>query len=273
MKRRPNALFSDWQRHLLAELKSIAKLSFKEIRITKSPKLDSNGDALVTICLRTVDLPRAINGLRLQDWEEFVLRIGASSFSLPDVDVDHVRFLGYPHVLQGQRICIYLDPSREWQPRLGMAGLLSRLWEWLEDAANGQFDAKTSLYHAVGGVLHQAPGTPTIVVRESNLTKHHRTAYLIQRSSHRFDLTYSPGTSRHRLPVFMLASDLPYGATTTFAGLLTLMDDPYMDRTNGRAPRVQAQSPIFISSIGACALRNPDGSEQYFILGVPHPSG
>ena len=108
----------------------------------------------------------APTGLELGDDEEFIVRIRPSLFLPPIVEVDHTRFLGYPHVLQGQRLCIYLDPSREWCPSHGIAGFLSRLWDWLTDAAGGAFDASTAMYHAVGGVLHQADGTPTIVVRE-----------------------------------------------------------------------------------------------------------
>lgn len=251
----------------------MAKLSPHVLRITKNPRLLRDGVATVTIGLRTSEISRIESGLELQDQEEFELRIPPGNFSLPDIDVGHVRFLGFPHVLQGHRICIYLDPSREWQPFLGMAGLLNRLWDWLENAAGARFDAKTSLYHAVGGVLHQTPGTPTVVVREAVSIKQHRVASIIKRSDHRYDLTYAAGAPGHRLPVFVLASDLPYGADQSLAGLLMAMDDPYLDRLNGRTPRIGPQSSSFVSALSACAVRNPEASEQYFVLGVPHPSG
>src|SRR5690606_21719321 len=50
----------------------------------------------------------------------------------PTVTVDHVRWLGFPHVLMGSILCLFLDPSREWDPASGMAGLLHRLWGWFE---------------------------------------------------------------------------------------------------------------------------------------------
>ncbi len=149
---------------------------------------------MVGISLHTADIPLEPGGLELEDDEEFVLRISSSLLTPPEVDVEHVRFLGYPHVLQGQRLCIYLDPSREWDPSLGIAGLLTRLWDWLTDAAAGRFDASTAIYHAVGGVLHRTDGAPTIVVREAGSTKRHQTACLIARSPHRYDLTYSLST-------------------------------------------------------------------------------
>lgn len=240
MTRHKRSRLSDWQKQLVGELTTLAQQQSAEIRITKQPNLDPDGTAVVGISLRTADIPRRLGGLELEDDEEFVLRISPSPLVPPSVDVDHVRFLGFPHVLQGQRLCIYLDPSREWYPSLGMAGLLNRLWEWLTDAAGGRFEASTAMYHAVGGVLHRAEGTPTIVVREAGPTKRFQTARLIARSPHRYDLTYSSVTEGLRTPVFTLATDLPFGAATSFALLLALMDDPYMDRL--RAGRLFGRS-------------------------------
>lgn len=273
MTRRKRLRLSDWQKQLVAELETLVQQRPDELRITKQPKLDPDGNAVVRISLRTADIPREPGGLKLEDDEEFVLRISSSFLASPTVDVKHVRFLGFPHVLLGQRLCIYLDPSREWHPSLGMSGLLNRLWEWLTDAAAGRFDASTAMYHAVGGVPHHADGTPTIVVREAGPTKRYQTARLIARSPHRYDLTYSSGTEGLHTPVLTLATDLPFGATSSFASLLKLMDDPYMDRPlRGRHPPVLPQSSAFITMLATRALKNPD-AEQYFVLAVPHPTG
>lgn len=272
MTRRKRPGLSDWQKQLIGELKNLAQQRPDEIRVTKQPNFDPDGTAVVGISLRTADIPREPGGLELEDDEHFVLRIPSSHLAPPNVDVDHVRFLGFPHVLMGIRLCIYLDPSREWHPSLGIAGLLTRLWEWLTDAAGGRFDASTAMYHAVGGVLHRADGTPTIVVREAGPTKRFQTARLIARSPHRYDLTYSSATEGLRTPVLTLATDLPFGATSSFASLLALMDDPYMDRLHGLRPRVLPQSPAFVTMLATRALKNPD-TEQYFVLAVPHPAG
>ncbi|BDB41232.1 hypothetical protein [Mycobacterium kiyosense] len=229
MTRRHQPALTGWQKHLLAELKSLAQQRPDDIQVRGRPKLDRDGEAVLRIALRTADIPHHPGGLQLQETEEFILRLCPSPYSLPAIDVDHIRFLGYPHVLAGQRLCIYLDPSREWQPTLGVAGLLSRLWDWLVDAAAGNFDASTAMYHAVGGVLHQAADTPTIVIREAGPAKRHQTACLIARSTHRYDLTYSP-VAGYRTPVFTLATALPFGAASTLALLLALLDDPYKDR-------------------------------------------
>jgi hypothetical protein len=273
VSRRNRATLSAWQKQLVAELRSLAKERPDEVRVIQQAQLDRDGEAVLRLRLHTGDIPRGPTGLELRDDEEFIVRIRPSLFLPPIVEVGHTRFLGYPHVLQGQRLCIYLDPSREWRPSHGIAGFLSRLWDWLTDAAGGAFDASTAMYHAVGGVLHQADGTPTIVVRESGPWKQHQIARLIDRSPHRYDLTYSKDRDGHRTPVSTLATDLPFGAASTFAAFLSLLDDPYLDRAEDRSPRVSPQSPAFLTSLLASALRNPDNSEQYFVLAVPHPAG
>jgi hypothetical protein len=271
--KRKRLRFSDWQNRLVGELETLAQLRPDEIWVTKQPTLDPGGTAVVGISLRTADIPWEPGGLKLEDDEHFILRIPSFDLVPPNVDVDHVRFLGFPHVLQGQRLCIYLVPSLEWHPSHGIAGLLNRLWEWLTDAAGGRFDASTAMYHAVGGVLHRAHGTPTIVVREAGPTRRLQTARLIARSQHRYDLTYSSAAEGLRTPVFTLANDLPFGATSSFASLLALMDDPYMDGPlRGRCPRVLPQSAAFVTVLATRALKNPD-TEQYFVLAVPHPTG
>lgn len=273
MSRRNGATLSAWQKHLVDELRSLARERPHDVRIVQQPRLDSDGNAILRLRLHTAEIPHRSGGLEFGDDEEFIVKIRPSLFSPPSAEVDHTRFLGFPHVLQGQRLCIYLDPSREWRPSAGMAGFLSRLWEWLTDASAGAFDPSTAMYHAVGGVLHHADGTPTIVVREPGPPKQHQIARLITRTPHRYDLTYSTDHDGHRTPVFALASDLPFGAASTFALFLTLLDDPHLDRAEGRSPQVSPQSPAFLTSLLASALRNPDGAEQYFVLAVPHPAG
>lgn len=273
MTRRRQPTLTSWQKHLLAELKALAQQRPDDIQVRGRPTLDPDDEAVLRFALRTADIPHHEGGLQLQDTEEFILRLRPSAYSLPAIDVDHTRFLGYPHVLAGQRLCIYLDPSREWQPTLGVAGLLTRLWDWLVDAAAGNFKASTAMYHAVGGVPHQADDTPTIVIREPGPAKRHQTARLIARSSQRYDLTYSPGTDGHRIPVITLATALPFGAASTFALLFALLDDPYLDRLEGRPPRIAPQSRAFLTALLASAVRNHDDTEQYFILAVPHPAG
>lgn len=273
MSPRNRARLSAWQTRLLGELRLLARDRPRDVRIVRQPQPDSDGAVVLRLRFHTADIPRSPSGLELADDEEFIVKIGPSLFLPPRAEIDHTRFLGFPHVLQGQRLCIYLDPSREWRPSDGIAGFLNRLWDWLTDAAAGKFDPSTAMYHAVGGVLHRAEDTPTIIAREPGPSGQHQIARLVTRSPHRYDLTYSTDHDGHRTPVFALASDFPFSAASTFALLLTLLDDPYLDRAEGRPPRVTPQSPAFLTALLASALRNPDDSEQYFVLAVPHPAG
>lgn len=273
MSKHRQATMSAWQKQLLAELRTLAAGSSHELRVLESAKLDANHDAVLRISLRTGVIPQGPGGLPLQDEEQFIIRIKPAFFFPPSAEVEHTRFLGYPHVLQGQRLCVYLDPSREWRPALGMAGFLNRLWDWLTEAAAGSFNGSTAMYHAVGGVLHHADGTPTVLVREPGPTKRMQTARLVTRSPQRLDLTYASSRDGLRTPVMTLASDMPFGAASTLRQLLTLLDDPRLDRASGGQPQIAPQSPAFLTALLASASRNPDGSQQYFILAVPHPSG
>lgn len=273
-KRRPVAESTDWQKQTITELRAIAAGQPDDVRITGQPIHTPDGLVMLQIRLHTGQLPAGPNGLQLQDWEEYVVGVGRSPFAPPRVEVEHTRFAGHPHVLQGQRLCIYLDPSREWDPAAGAGSFLNRLWDWLADAAAGRFDASTAMYHAVGGVLHHADGTPTIVIRESGPAGKLQRAYLIFRTAHRMDLTYTaPDNAAPQLPVIRLATDLPFGASSTLATLLAFLDDPYLDRRQGRAPHVAPQSPGLLTALAASASRNLPGSPQYFVLAVPHPAG
>jgi hypothetical protein len=273
MTKRRRPIFSSWQRQVLAELRELSKNQPGEIRVGGQPKLEAGGEAVVAVVLNTSGLLQEPEGLQLRNEEEFVIRIGHSAMSPPVVDVKHLRFIGFPHVLQGRRLCLFLDPSREWYPSLGMAGTLNRLWGWLADAAGARFDPRTSMYHAVGGVLHQSVGTPTIVVRESDALESHHVARLVERSSHRFDLTFSTHMVGLRTPVFRLDSALPLGASSSFVDLLSLIDNPYLRRGDLNGSVGGKKSDAFVSALAACALRNPEGSPQYFVLCVPHPGG
>lgn len=275
-RRKHRPVPTDWQKRALADLREAAAEQPNVLRLVGVPAPSQNGALLVTLRLRTGPLATADGGLILQEHEEFVLTLPASPLSATTVEVTHWRFAGYPHVLQGRQLCVFLDPAREWDPvRGGMRAYLNRLWSWLADAAAGQFDASKAMYHAVGGVLHHTPGTPTLVVRVPSPDQRIQTGYLVARTEHRLDLTYSPPPEGEavRVPVVTVAGTLPLGGGTTFAELLTYLDDPPLDRVRRIPQQAPAQSPAILTTLAASAIRNPNGSPQYLILAVPHPSG
>ena len=271
---RPLHQLSSWQEQALAELRDIAEQHADAVTLVTATPAVTETRVHVTIRLPTGDLPNGPGGLRLRDHEDFIIGIGRSRISPPQADVEHQRFAGFPHVLQGHRLCIYLDPSREWNPLAGMAGFLDRLWAWLGDAAAGRFDAATAMYHAVGGVLHLTDGTPTVVIRDHVPDKPVQRASLQARTACRLDMTTGalppPALA---MPVLRLPRDLPLGAGLTLAQLLELIDSPGNSGPAGHARPVLSPARAFLTSLAASALRNASGTCQYFTLAVPHPAG
>ncbi len=264
---------STWQQQAIAGLRAITGEHPDAVEVITAMPTVADTHAFVTIRLPTRDLPPGPGGLRLRDQEEFIIGIRRSRLVPPQVDVDHQRFAGHPHVLQGHRLCIYLDPAREWDPLRGMTGFLERLWGWLGDAAAGRFDAATAMYHAVGGVLHLTPGTPTIVIREPVPAKPFQRARLVSRSARRLDMTFAASPPPALvMPVLTLSSGLPLGAGLTLTQLLQLIDYAGYGGPAGHTGLGPTPARAVLTSLAASATRNPYGTCQYFALAVPHPA-
>ena len=127
-----------------------------------------NGCVEFKIEIDTSDFTRRVSGLEVRSRERVSVLVSRAYPAIPPLAVvDHMRWVGFPHVLQGTRLCIYLDQGTEWDPTQGMSSFLLRLWEWFEDAIGGRFNPATALYHPVGGVLHRTSGAPTVVAAHS----------------------------------------------------------------------------------------------------------
>lgn len=273
---------SAWQRQVIANLDAVRAAYPDDIALLGHFKLNEEGSMLLRLRVRTADIGTVNGGLRLGEHEEFTVIVDESPLVPPQVKVDHLRFLHHAHVLQGTRPCLYLDPSREWDPIQGFGGFLDRLLEWLGDAAAGRFDAQAALYHAVGGVLHSSVGAPTIVIRQPiDSTRRAYRAWLLRRTNNRFDLTLDPSSARNgaeHIPVVTLPSDLPLGAGLTLAQFLNSVADPYAGHTRPEGDLVDSfcdenAAAMVLTAIAASAIRKPAGSPQRFILAVPHPTG
>ncbi|RBQ20601.1 ThiF family adenylyltransferase [Spongiactinospora rosea] len=274
-------ILSHWQRQVLADLGAIANAFPGDVEMIGKFRLDRSQSMRFRLRLRTADMPRVFGGLPLGEQEEFVVTVGASDLTPPRIEVDHLRFLHHAHVLQGHRLCLYLDPSREWDPIGGFGSFIDRLVDWLGEAASGRFDAQTALYHAVGGVLHATPGAPTVVVRSplpSGKRAHH--GWLVARTPHRFDLLLDRRPVLERadhVPIVVLDADLPFGAGTNFRTFLRTVDAPYHGKlTPGVHLRGRIDtglSATVLTVLGASAIRKADGTAQRLIIAVPHPTG
>jgi hypothetical protein len=272
---------SVWQRQVVAELNAIEKAFPGDVSVLGKYRVDRAGSMRLRLRLRTADFPRVEGGLPLGGHEEFIVTVGEFDLTPPHTEVDHSRFLHHAHVLQGQRLCLYLDPSREWDPINGFGGYLDRLVDWLGDAARGRFDPQTALYHAVGGVLHATSGAPTVVVRDAPRSRGRaQHGWLVTRTPHRFDLFLVPPpetTYADHVPVVMLDADLPLGAGTNLTGFLQMVDHrdprPTADHTHSVRNIDHRISDIVLSLLGASAIRKADGTPQRLIVAVPHPTG
>lgn len=159
----PGSGIADSQTRALQELEGLS--SPRTISVVGHAT--SGSDLVVAVDLKTAALAKVDGGLPVEPAERLYLVITAGyPWVPPRACVDHHRWDGYPHVLQGSRLCLYLDPDTEWSPLGGMRAYLERLWNWFADAVANRFDAATALYQPVGGVFHRTDGAPTVVVTE-----------------------------------------------------------------------------------------------------------
>ena len=245
----------------LAELRRIAKLGCTPlVRVDRIGMASS--DLLVRLRIRTDEIVVKAAGLPIRSDHEDVVAAVPRSFPLipPSTHVLHGRFVGYPHVLQGDRLCLYLDLHQEWHPEHGVVGFLNQLWWWLEGAAAGRFDARTALYHPVGGVLHATAGTPTVVVRAAlDLgTWGMALRWLHRRTPARLDLMRRPRCSEDlATAVVALPAPLGYGAGTT------------LDCICANLSYVGQPRNAFLHALAMASARNPLRSPVHFLLCVP----
>lgn len=192
MSRADKPALTAWQRRARTELRNCATANPGNLQIVGEHGVGDDGSYRATIRLPTGELPAEANGLAVNAHEDVVVGIHPTPLVPPMTVVTHNRFAGHSHVLQGDRLCVYLDQSREWNPTLGMTGFLEQLWQFFCDAVAGRFDPAVALFHPVGGVVHQTAGTSTVVIRGPfpDITKPFTRAQLRQRSDHRLDLRW-----------------------------------------------------------------------------------
>lgn len=179
-------------------------------------------DLAVAVDLNTATFDKVDGGLPVEGRERLTVLVSPSYPHVPpDVYVDHERWLDQPHVLQGQRLCLYLDPTAEWDPTEGVRGFFQRLWDWFADATAHRHDPATALHHPVGGVLHRTPGTPTVVVHISlgdSSTFTTQKILLRHRRPHRIDVDawslqpHGPAQDQFRGLLVILSDAVPRGA-------------------------------------------------------------
>lgn len=226
--------------------------------------------------------PRQGDGLRVAGQHEDVYVLVPDVFPAcpPFVHVAHTRFTGTPHVLEGTRLCIYLDPSQEWHPTHSAVDFMYRLWDWFRDAVTDKFDARTALFHPVGGVLHSRRGTPTVVVRVPvPADRPFATMRLCCRTEHRLDLRPDgePGAEVLTVAVagaMFRGAGLTLGSLCRAMGRIGLPDPAGFGRLCKPSSRVVPPHPdAFLIRLGVAAVRAAPGDPLWFLLGVPAGPG
>lgn len=179
----------------------------------------------------TTAFVRGPGGFDVQLYEDIILEIGPHPLIAPRVRVEHYRWLNEPHMMQGNRLCIYLDQDREWSPQRGMPGVLDRIWDWFDEAIGGKFDPRTALQHAVGGVFHGSSTTTSLVVRHipGPVRPGIRRIALQRRTDHRIDIAGwdRPSTSTEIAGLAIFTSGpLPLGAGHDIVDLIDHIAEP-----------------------------------------------
>jgi ThiF family/Prokaryotic E2 family A len=219
----------------------------------------------VTISMTGIN--RVPGGLPIEAVEDIVIVIHDSYPNRPPlVFVEHDRFVGYPNVLLGRELCIYLDVNREWHPAFGMAEVLERLWDWFDDAANARVDPRTALFHAIGGRQPTNIAAPTMVVRSTppNDGKRLGLATVRDRTLRRVDLVgWRLGRAArpdHSAVVFNVPTPLHQGVAQQLGPLLEQI-----------AAAGGAQIHQAISALHGAGVAGGHGQPIYFIVAVRHP--
>lgn len=248
------------------------------------------GQLQVRLRISTADIERVQAGLPISsDHEDVELWFDdAYPNRPPTVLVRHIRFVGFPHVLVGYLLCIYLDTDREWHPALGVDGVVARLIEWLRDAAAGRFDSRAALYHPIGG-LPPSPRVPgTLVIRHSDPAAQRKLvsrATITPRTDARGDLTrWSGGRDNDgatAVPALVLRTThaMPFGLVNVrtlgeLADRLERAGGPDATAIAGAAARLLPQLPVgFLHMVVEVA--HPDDARLSYlacaIAAVPPP--
>ena len=255
----------------LAAVEEVTSFTSSSNQISLAATDEWRGYAALKVDLDTSGFTRGTGGLKVHPIERVVILIPPDyPISPPPATVEHLRWAGFPHVLQGTRLCIYLDTNTEWDPTRGMTGFMARLWEWFEDAIGGRFDPTTALYHPVGGVLHRTDGAPTVVAAPSmpgNLFDGgvvHRIG-LRPRTDHRIDIAaWKPPYELGLVPglLVVLSEYLPLGGGHHLSDLLAIVRQQ-LDRDQRRA--LETSLRRLIRDLG-------DDDYLHAIIAVPNPA-
>lgn len=132
----------------LLQLQQIADVDDYSLEVEEVIEPNGTNPLLqVKINISIGPVERVVGGLPLRQRERFTLRIPPSfPIKKAEVQVEHNRFAGWPHVQWIHHLCLYQSET-EWNPSDGIFGLITRLEYWLRQGAKNQLDPQGEPLH------------------------------------------------------------------------------------------------------------------------------
>ena len=135
-----NKPFSASQELALEQLTEICQNANGAIIIESEPYLNKDW-MILNVSIATASYKTSNDGLAFEPKEIIRFEIPKHfPFEPPVARFTHNRYAGFPHVLWGNGICLYLSPDIDWNPLDGMFGFIEKLDLWLIAAASNQLD-------------------------------------------------------------------------------------------------------------------------------------
>ena len=223
---------SDGQAIALQQLERIANVEASALRIDHVDDASNQAGWLaIDISLDCTHYERAADGLDLHTRESVRLSIPRDfPYQAPVVTTAHTRFLGFPHVQWGTQLCLYQSQETQWQPSLGMVGLIDQLDRWFQKAALNELDDPEGPLHPPVAYI----GSANTICVQANTPSRDRwpwfgAAELVQRKTNFLDLVgwhdireVAPGQAF--APALLLDFELPFEYPQTVQGLLKCLE-------------------------------------------------
>ena len=246
----------------LEQIREVEALGKGSLEILSSA--ERNAVLFLDCSISTHSLPRVPEGLPLRNRERVTISIPAAfPFRPPDVDVCHRRFAGFPHVQWKYHLCLYQAPNTEWDASDGMFGFLTRLHEWLRQAAVNQLDP-------VGAPLHPpvaySSGGRMVIPKLNAPAMGDRPWYGLARlrsvSDRRTEVTgwseiVEPPPPSPVGAVILLPAPMPFEFPTKVSGLLSELEARGVPRQ------------LLFLALKIAVAQNPDDSPLYVVIGTP----
>ncbi len=131
------------------QLNDIASASDGALEVVQiRPPSSEGGNMLVRVSVDTREYRHVDGGFSFRAREAIQIYVPARyPIDAPIAYFAHTRFMGRPHVQWGNFICLHQATDVEWSASDGMYGFVTRLDQWLRDAALNELDPDDAPLH------------------------------------------------------------------------------------------------------------------------------